>query len=133
MPESKKFEVSRESLESVQEFISCWAEENGIPVKLAMKINICSDEIVSNVVFYSGATYFEIICDKQNAIVSISFVDDGKAFDPLTETKDPDITASVEEREIGGLGIFMVKKMMNEVCYNRVDNKNILTLKTKVI
>ena len=56
------------------------------------------------------------------------FSDDGRAFDPTTEVAAPDITASAEERSIGGLGIFMVKKMAKSVAYERRDGRNVLTV-----
>ncbi|NCC07256.1 MAG: ATP-binding protein [Clostridia bacterium] len=59
--------------------------------------------------------------------VMLRFIDNGKAYDP-TEQKEPDITLSADEREIGGLGIFMVKKFMDKVEYTRHENKNVLTL-----
>lgn len=128
MPESRKFEVKRESLEAVQKFISEWAENKAIPLKIVTKVNICCDEIVSNVVFYSGATFLELTCAKVDSELSVTFVDDGKAFDPLKDAKEPDITANAEERMIGGLGIFMVKKMMKSVTYERVDNTNVFKM-----
>ena len=65
------------------------------------------------------------------AKLTVSFTDSGKAFNPL-EKPDPDITLSVEEREIGGLGIFLTKKYMDSVLYERKDNQNVLTI-TKTI
>ena len=60
--------------------------------------------------------------------VTITFMDGGKPFDP-TKKADPNVTLSAEERQIGGLGIFMTKKMMDDVNYEYIDGKNILTLK----
>lgn len=126
--EKKTFPVQKESLSDVQEFVSLWAENNDIGMKISTKLSICADEVVSNVVFYSGATELEITCSKEDGMVTMSLRDNGKAFNPLTEVKEPDTTASAEEREIGGLGIFMVKKMMNSVSYERVQESNVLTM-----
>ena len=63
-------------------------------------------------------------------ILILQFIDSGKPFDPLAK-EDPDITLSVEERKIGGLGIFMVKKTMDDVAYEFKDGKNMLTVVKK--
>ena len=92
------------------------------------KPSIIMDEIVSNIVRCSGAHTFVIkfACDGQN--VRMTFVDDGKAFDPTKDIADPDITAPIEARDVGGLGIYMVKKMSKSVTYAREDGKNVLTV-----
>ena len=61
----------------------------------------------------------------------ISFIDEGIAFNPLNK-KDPDISLKAEDREIGGLGIYMVKKSMDDVTYQREGNKNILTIRKRI-
>lgn len=131
--QKKVFEVNKDCLTAVQEFISIWAEEKSVAMKFSTKLAICTDELVSNVVFYGGATTLEVSCEKRGDEVLLSFTDNGKAFNPLTEAKEPDITASVEEREIGGLGIFMVKKMMDVVTYKRVYERNVLSMKLTCI
>lgn len=125
----KTFETTEESLGTVQDFIAVWAEGNGVGVGISTKLAICTDEIVSNVIYYSGASVLDVDCSMEGSEITVKFTDDGKAFDPLTEAKEPDITASVENREIGGLGIFMVKKMMKSVTYERDRGRNILVLK----
>lgn len=129
---SKSFAVKKECLEEVQCLIATWAEEVAISVKISTKLAICSDEIVSNVVFYSGATNLEIQCEIDDTGITLTFIDDGTPFDPLTDAKEPDITASLEDREIGGLGIFMVKKMATSIAYERCDNKNSLEIKIAI-
>ncbi len=124
----KSFEVSKEGLDAVQNFIAAWAEENGVSMGVSTKLAICTDEIVSNVIYYSGAASLDVDCSMKGSEIVVKFMDDGKAFDPLKDAKEPDITASVEEREIGGLGIFMVKKMMKSLMYERDGEKNILTI-----
>lgn len=124
----KEFEVNEENLSSFQEYIENWCEENSISMKLSTKFSICVDEIASNVVFYSGATYLKICCELEENMISISFIDNGKEFNPLEDAKEPDITAKLEDREIGGLGIFMVKKFMDSITYERKNNENILKL-----
>ena len=85
--------------------------------------------MVSNVVYYSGADYLRIQCSFEEKTVSVSFIDNGKPFNPLTDSEAPDIGAGLDERKIGGLGIHIVKEMMDSVEYARNDNKNIFTIK----
>lgn len=131
--QTKTFEVNKDSLTTVQEFISTWAEEKSVDTKCSTKLAVCTDELVSNVIFYGGATTLEVSCEKREDEILLTFTDNGKAFNPLTQAKEPDITASVEEREIGGLGIFMVKKLMDVVTYKRVYERNVLSMKLTCI
>lgn len=127
----KIFEVKKENISVFQDFISNWFESNNIDMKISTKFLICLDEIASNVVFYSRATYLKICCEMNDDIISISFIDDGIEFNPLQDSKEPNISTSVEDREIGGLGIFMVKKIMDFVDYERKENENILKIGMK--
>ena len=85
------------------------------------------DEIFSNIARYSGATSVVLGCSLKDGKATLRFSDNGRPYDP-TEKPDPDTTQSAEEREVGGLGIFMVKKLMDEVTYEYADGSNILTL-----
>ena len=89
---------------------------------------IVMDEIVSNIVRCSGAGSFTIRLDQAPEGFKMVFIDDGTAFDPTQDAATPDITAAAEDRSIGGLGIFMVKKMSKSVVYERRDGKNVLTV-----
>ena len=89
---------------------------------------IVMDEIVSNIVRCSGASGFTIRLDWEQGGIRMTFVDDGVAFDPTKDSEEPDITSAAEDRRIGGLGIFLVKKMSKFVAYERQDGKNILTI-----
>lgn len=89
---------------------------------------IVMDEIVSNIVRCSGASAFTIRLDRASEGLEMVFIDDGTAFDPTTDAATPDVTAAAEDRSIGGLGIFMVKKMSKSVTYARQDGKNVLTV-----
>ena len=75
-----------------------------------------------------AAAVIRIGADEANRAVSITFIDQGIPYDPL-KNEDPDITLSAEDRPIGGLGIFMVKKSMDDVSYEYKDNQNRLTIK----
>ena len=103
------------------------------PLKIQIKIRIAVDEIFSNIARYayhpsSGSVAIRIAVDDY---ITIEFEDRGRPYNPLA-ADDPDITLSAEERDIGGLGIFIVKKIMESVEYRREGEKNILTIKKKL-
>ena len=97
------------------------------PAKVIAQVNVAVDEIFSNIAHYSGATVATLGCSLADGRVTLRFSDNGRPYDP-TGKPDPDTTLSAEERDIGGLGIFMVKKIMDEVTYEYADGLNILTL-----
>ncbi|WP_029231660.1 ATP-binding protein [Butyrivibrio sp. VCB2006] len=128
-------EATKENLLQVNAFIEENLEKIGCPMKAMMQINVAVEEIYINIASYAYGDKTgnaEIIFDKvEEGTVSITFIDSGVPYDPLAKD-DPDITLSAEERGIGGLGIFMVKKSMDDVQYKYEDGKNILTLIKKI-
>jgi sigma-B regulation protein RsbU (phosphoserine phosphatase) len=98
-------------------------------MKSQMQINIAIDEIYSNIVKFSGATKVTLIVEVRKATLTarLTFIDNGIPYDPLKQ-KEPDVTLSADEREVGGLGIFIVKKTMDSVCYRRNGNNNELAI-----
>lgn len=117
-----------ERMAEVTEFVENVFSENEVPMGAVMKMNIAVDEIFSNIVKFSEASYVRIICYTENDSAVLVFEDDGIEYNPLIQ-KEPDTTLSADEREIGGLGIFMVKKSMTSMDYEYKDGKNILSLK----
>ena len=104
--------------------------------ELKFKLRLSIEEAVENVVRYAydgGIGWLEagIHYDQKNPLLTIELRDAGTPFNPL-EKEDPDITQSAEERQIGGLGIFLCKKMMDSIQYRYEDNNNILTMTKKV-
>ena len=120
MLEEKSFPCSSAGLVAAQAFLELQCDEP--------KPALILDEIVSNIVRCSGASAFTIGIERLADGLRMIFTDDGKAFDPTKEVATPDISAAVEDRDIGGLGIFMVKKMSKSVTYRREGEKNILTV-----
>lgn len=116
-----------ESIPQVCEFLERALEERGAPLKVITQVNIAADEIFSNIARYSGAAAAEVACEVTEGRAVVRFMDDGSPYDP-TAQREPDITLSAEEREIGGLGIFMVKKSMDRVSYEYAGGRNILTI-----
>ena len=118
--EKRLFPCTEEGAIAAQSFLEA--------VCAAPKPMIVLDEIVSNIVRCSGGSAFEVGFEQTSEGLTMVFSDDGKPFDPTREVKEPDVTASAEERGIGGLGIFMVKKMSKSVTYRRDAGRNVLTV-----
>ena len=135
----KIFEAADENLEAVNDFIHAQIKPFSCQSQTLFQIDLAVEEIFVNISHYAyspdkGTVQIECSAEKTAdapAKLTVSFTDRGKAFNPLAKP-DPDITLSVEEREIGGLGIFLTKKYMDSVLYERKDNQNILTF-TKTI
>ena len=108
-----------------------WIDSLNLPQELNMPVNLALEEIVSNVMLYaypenkSGQVLVEAETAPKRVVFTIS--DTGIPFDP-TQQEEPDITLAAEDRQIGGLGIYLVRQLMDEIQYERKDNKNILTL-----
>jgi len=122
-------------LERVNQFIEEISEELGLGMELQMNLNLVMEEMVSNVIFYAypegKAADIELSAESNGKELTFVLSDQGKEFDPTAkEDADPDV--SPVEREIGGMGIFIVKNIMNQVTYQRLEGKNLLTMK-KVI
>ena len=117
-------EASRTLVAAFADFLSAKLE---IVPKIANKINIVFDEIYSNIVNYSNATLSNVSYRIENGKLCLTFVDNGVPYNPL-EAGEPDITLSAENRQIGGLGIFMVKKMTQSMEYEYSEGKNMLKL-----
>lgn len=120
-------------LDDVLNFINTELESHDFPMKVQMQIAIAVEEIFVNIANYAYSPAegdVMVCCEIENdpLSVTIQFIDDGKPYDPLLKS-DPDTTLSAEERDIGGLGIFMVKKSMDHIHYKYKNQKNILTIK----
>lgn len=125
-----------ENLDAITDFVDEKLEALDCPMKAMTQINIAIDELFSNIAYYAyspevGPATVRVEVTEDSQYVRITFVDGGMPFDPLSK-EDPDITASVDERSVGGLGIMMVKKTMDEVRYEYRDGKNILEIKKKL-
>ena len=120
-----------ENLPQAVAFVEEHLEKFDIPMKVSTKLMVATDEIFSNIVRYSGAAEATIRIVKDGDTVRLVFCDNGKPYNPL-DAKEPDVTASAEDRAIGGLGIFMVRKMMDDMEYMYKDGRNVLTLKARL-
>ena len=124
-----------ENIDTVTDFVNEQLEQYDCPAKAQMQIDIAIDELFSNIARYAynpdvgpATVRVEVVEDPLSVV--ITFIDHGKPYDPLS-TEDPDITLSAEERQIGGLGIYMVKKSMDEIAYEYKDGQNILRIKKR--
>ena len=129
----KVFAANDEALNDVLAFAEEELEKAECPMKAVMPITVALEEVFVNVAHYaypdsSGDVSLSIDFDSESRQMTFQMTDSGIPFDPLAKP-DPDITLSAEERQIGGLGIFMMKMTMDEFSYVYKDGKNILTMK----
>ena len=130
----KTFEAKVENLDNVLAFMEDELVSHGCAMKLIMPINISLEEMFVNIASYAYAPETGdaiITVDFEGDDVVVVLKDTGIEFDPLAKI-DPDINASAEDRDIGGLGIYMVKKYMDECKYERKDGTNIFTMRKNI-
>lgn len=116
-----------ESMSEVSAFLDSCVEDFSVPLKTGYSLKVVADELFSNIVYYSGAQTADILFRNEADSITLIFEDDGKPYNPM-EAEEPDITAGIEDRKIGGLGLFMVKKMAETVRYEYVAGKNQMTV-----
>lgn len=121
-----------DNVQTITDFVDERLEEMNCPVKAQMQIDIVIDELCSNVARYAysdktGKVTVSVDTVDKPMKVWLTFTDEGVPYNPLAK-EDPDITLSAEERKLGGLGIYMVKKMMDEFRYEYKEGKNIVTV-----
>ena len=125
-----------ENITSVTDFVDEQLEEFGCPLKAKMQIDIAIDELFGNIAHYAykpdvGPATVRVEVNENPLAVIITFIDHGVQYDPLS-AREPDTTLSAEERSIGGLGIYIVKKSMDEITYEYKDGQNILKIKKNI-
>lgn len=126
-------EASTDSLDSVTAFIDEQLEAAGCPMKTQMQIELAVEEIFVNIANYAyapgtGKAIIQMSVTGEPPVAEITFIDSGVQYDPLAK-EDPDITLPASERSIGGLGIFLTKKTMDELSYEFRGGKNIFSMK----
>ena len=125
-----------ENIEAVTDFVNEQLEAIDCPMKAQMQIDIAIDELFGNIAHYAynpevGEATVRVEVIEDPLAVVITFIDRGVPYDPLAKA-DPDTTLSAEDREIGGLGIFMVKKSMDDMTYEYKDEQNILKIRKNI-
>ena len=125
-----------ENMNTVTAFVDDFLDQIACPMKSKIQINIVIDEIFGNICHYAykdsvGAVTVSVESGNTPKAVFLTFIDNGIPYNPL-ETEDPDITSSSEERKIGGLGIYLVKKNMDEMKYEYVNQQNRLWMEKRL-
>ena len=123
-----------DELSRVNQFVEEIGEELGLDMELQMNLNLVMEEVVVNVISYAypegKEADIELLAESDDKELTFVLSDRGKEFDPtMNETTDSDMDINPAERDLGGMGIFIVKNIMNEVTYQRLEGKNLLTMK----
>ena len=118
-------------LPRIQSAIGEFSREQDWPPDIEFQVDLVLEELVLNVVNYGsrggeGEINIELVSDPEAVIIQI--IDDGRPFDPLTDAPAPDTESGIEDRAVGGLGIHLVRTMMDDVTYRREENKNYMRL-----
>jgi serine/threonine-protein kinase RsbW len=135
MKKEIKIKNQVDELGRVNQFVEEIGEELGLDMELLMNLNLVMEEMVSNVIFYAypeGMTAdIELLAESDGKELTFVLSDKGKEFDPTAKADaNPDINPA--ERDIGGMGIYIVKNIMNDVSYQRLEGKNLLTMKKAI-
>lgn len=124
-----------EELAKVNQFNDEIGDELGLDAELRMNLNLVMEEMVSNIIFYAypegKVADIELMAESDGRELTFTLSDQGKAFDP-TMREDTNLDVNPMEREIGGMGICIVKSIMNEVTYQRLGDRNLLTMKKNI-
>ena len=132
-----KFELKNylSELKALHQHLNNWGGDIGLPADSILRINICLDELFTNIVSYGFDDDLEHIIiftlSGDNNLVVINIEDNGIPFNPL-EKIDPDFPDNVESANIGGLGIHIIRKLMDNVSYERKQGKNKLTMRKNI-
>lgn len=135
MRKSYTLKATTDSLANASKLVVSDLEALGTDHKTIYKVRLSLDEILTNIVSYAylevevGDIDIDYDINEKERYIDITISDEGKSFNPLEEIKDPNLSSNIKEREIGGLGLFIVKNSMDEVKYLRKENKNILMMK----
>ncbi len=121
-------------LERLASAVEEFAERESWAPEVVFRINLVLEELVINVMTHGsheGLAEIEVTVTSSEDLVSIRLSDNGVAFDPLTDAPMPEVTGSVEDRHVGGLGVHLVRTMMDNVSYRRERGRNLLTMTTQ--
>ena len=128
-----KFETNLEELLRLQTEIEELGEREGWDPALIFHVNLAVEELATNIISYAFSDTevihgFEVSFNSEPDCLTIDMWDEGRPFDPLTEAPEPDLDATLEDRRIGGLGVYFAETLMDEMRYKREEGKNHLTL-----
>jgi serine/threonine-protein kinase RsbW len=125
------FPARFEYLDEIRDFVAQIARDGGFSEKAIYSLQLAADEAASNIIehAYEGVSdgSLDISCDMQSDIIVIIMYDSGKSFE-ISKVKQPNIKADLSERQIGGLGVYLMRKLMDEVSYESNSTGNMLTM-----
>ena len=125
-------EARLDEIERIHTAVEILAEAEGWEPGLVFQIKLVVEEIGTNIVKYgydeAGDSDIRITLTSEADTLTMEIIDDGKPYDPFTEAPPPDLDSSVPERPIGGLGVYLVQRLMDDAHYRREDGRNIVTL-----
>ena len=119
-------------LERLADAVDEIVRRNGLPSEIAFKLNLCFDELITNTVSYGyrddGPHTIRVRLEADGLGIRAEVEDDATAFDPFADAPAPDLGNDIAARRIGGLGVFLVKEMMDSATYQRTDGRNLVRL-----
>ena len=130
------FEAKIDRIPWLTEQVDALLEGLDCTIKAQMQIDVAIDELLANIASYAyetgeGQVTVRFDFQPDNRTVALTFIDSGIPYDPLAKA-DPDVSLSAEERQIGGLGIFMVKKTMDDMAYRYENGQNVLKIRKRI-
>lgn len=135
MEKEIKITNNLDDISMIADFTEVLCSELSLSPETTMNINLALEEAVVNIIMYAypSEEEHEIILKVSSTESQLIFIltDKGTSFDP-TQITDTDLTSSIEERSIGGLGIYLIRSIMNDISYQRIDNENRLTMKKDI-
>lgn len=132
----KTYPATLESLDALAADLKFFCEENGVDAATSFALNLSLDELFTNCATYGcnldPKMLVEVSAHVANGELFVEIADSARAFDPLLQVACPNIDSDVDSRSIGGLGVFLVKKNMDEISYKRKDGKNVVSMRRKI-
>ena len=126
-----QIEPTRAAVSAFADTFAGWCAARGVPERIVGAFLVALDELLVNLVEHGGCpgpASIDVRLDRAAACLSVRVVDRGEAFDPLLEAPNPDTTSALENRPVGGLGLLLVRRLMDRVEYRRADGSNQLTI-----
>ena len=131
-----KVETDPSELERITAAVEDIGQRENWPAQFVFRVNLVLEELGLNIMNYGheeGLHEFDITLTSDEDVLTIEITDDGRPFDPLSDAPEPDLDASVDDRKVGGLGLHLVRTMVDEMSYRREQDKNHLTLVTRKV
>ena len=133
---SMAIKTTRDELERIAAAIEGLGQEDDWPDDLVFRVNLVLEELILNIMDYGaedGDADISLVIESESDSIAIDLSDSGLPFDPLTEAPEPDLTAAVGERRVGGLGVHLTKTLMDDVRYSHENGRNRLNIVTRKV